>query len=39
VTIGLSVFFLPLGVVTGAAAIVVIVQLRRPESRAWLLEE
>ena len=39
VTIGLSVFFLPLGVVTGAAAIVVIVQLRRPESRAWLSTE
>ncbi|MCX6405986.1 MAG: hypothetical protein NTV28_03595 [Propionibacteriales bacterium] len=39
VTIALSVFFLPLGVVTGAAAVVVIVQLRRPESRAWLSRE
>ena len=35
VTIAVSAFFLPLGVVTAGAAIVVLVQLRRPEARAW----
>lgn len=35
-TLGISVFFLPLGLLSGAAAIVVVVQLRRPEARAWL---
>lgn len=35
-TVGVSVFFLPLGIVTAAAAVVVVVQLRRPDARAWL---
>lgn len=34
-TIAVSVFFIPFGVLTAAAAVVVIVQLRRPEARAW----
>lgn len=35
-TVGVSVFFLPLGIVTAAAAVVVVLQLRRPDARAWL---
>lgn len=35
-TVVVSVFFLPLGIVTAAAAVVVWVQVRRPDARAWL---
>lgn len=34
-TLVISLFYLPLGIVTIVAAVVVLVQLRRPESRAW----
>lgn len=34
-TVGVSMLFLPLGLLTGAAAVLSLVQMQRPEARAW----